>query len=77
MACIWYSEHLGSYEKSKHVRRNFHFVQQYMSDGTFKLEHCTSAENLADFFMKPRSVEQLKLVRAIIMHLSDSRPSDV
>ena len=27
MTCIWYSEHSDGYEKSKHIRRNFYFVE--------------------------------------------------
>ena len=31
-ACIWYSEHPGSCEKTKHIRRKFYFVQQHVSE---------------------------------------------
>ena len=68
-ACIWYSEHPGTYEKTKHIRRNFHFVQQHVSEGTVKLQFCPSAENLADFFTKPLTTEQFEFFRAIIMYL--------
>ena len=77
MACIWYSEHPGSYEKTKHIRRKFHFVQQHVAEGTVKLEFCPSAENLADFFTKPLSVEQFEFFRAIIMYLWGSGVGDM
>ena len=57
-ACIWYSEHPpGSYEKTKHVKRKFPFVQQQVSEGTIKLDFRPSAENLAVSFTKPLATE--------------------
>ena len=76
-ACIWYSEHLGSYENTKHIRRKFHFVQQHVSEGTVKLVYCPSAENLADFFTKPLTVEQFEFFRSIIMYIWGSSPRDM
>ena len=76
-ACIWYSEHPGSYEKTKHIRRKFHFVQQHVSEGTVKLVYCPSAENLADFFTKPLTVEQFEFFRSIIMYIWGSSPRDM
>ena len=48
-----------------------------MSDGTVKLEYCPSAENLADFFTKPLTVEQFEFFRSIIMYLWGSSPNDL
>ena len=76
-ACIWYSEHPGTYEKTKHIRRKFHFVQQHVSDGTVKLEYCPSSENLADFFTKPLTIEQFEYFRSIIMYLWGSNINDM
>ena len=77
MACIRYSKHLGGYEKTKHIQRKCHCAQQHVSDGEVKLEYCTSAENLADFFTKPLSVEQFKFYRATVMYLWGSSPGTV
>ena len=76
-ACIWYSEHPGTYEKTKHIRRKFHFVQQLVCDGTVKLEYCPSSENLADFFTKPLTIEQFEYFRSIIMYLWGSNINDM
>ena len=56
-------------EKTKHIRRKFHSVQQHMSEGAIKLEFCPSAENLADFYTKPPATKQFEFFRAIIMYL--------
>ena len=76
-ACIWYLEHPGSYEKTKHIRRKFHFVQQHVSEGTVKLEYCPTAFNLADFFTKPLSTEMFERFRTIIMYLWGSSYGDL
>ena len=34
MACIWYSGHLGNFEKTKQIRKTFHFVQQHLDEET-------------------------------------------
>ena len=76
-ACIWYSEHPGSYEKTKHIRRKFHFVQQYISEGAVRLEYCPTELNFADFFTKPLSTEMFEKFRAIIMYLWGSSEGDI
>ena len=75
--CIWYSEHPGCYEKSKNIRRKFHFVQHHVSKGTVKSEYCPTANNIADFFTKPLSVDLFERFRAIIMYLWCTSHGDV
>jgi len=76
-ACIWYSEHPGSYEKTKHIRRKFHFVQQYVSDGTVRLEYCPSELNFSDLFTKPLPSDTFERFRDVIMYLWGSSDEDM
>ena len=40
-------------QRSKHIRRRFHFVRECCRDGTVKLIHVRSEWNVADAFTKP------------------------
>jgi hypothetical protein len=76
-ACIWYSEHPGSYEKTKHIRRKFHFVQQHVSDGTVRLEYCPSEFKFSDLFTKPLPSDTFERFRDVIMYLWGSSDEDM
>lgn len=41
------------HQRSKHIRRRFHFVRECCKDGTVKLIHIRSEWNIADAFTKP------------------------
>ena len=55
----------------------FHFVQQYVSELTVKLEYCPTADNTADFITKLCLLNYLKRFRAIIMYLWGTSDGDV
>ena len=67
MACIWYTNHPGDYEKTKHIKRKFHFVQQHVADGDVELVYCNTTQNLADFFTKCLTEEVFLFYRSVMM----------
>ena len=66
-ACIWYTNHPGDYEKTKHIKRKFHFVQHHVAEGDIQLVYCKTTENLADFFTKCLTEEVFLFYRSVLM----------
>ena len=58
-AAIFLSENPALQEKSKHIRKRWHYVRQYVRDGTLKLKNVAGTKNAADALTKAVSPAQL------------------
>lgn len=45
------------HEKTKHIQIDFHFTQEKLLDGTIKIIHILTLQNVADIFTKPLGLE--------------------
>ena len=53
--------------RSKHIHIKYHHFREHVTNGTIKVEHIPSSEQLADIFTKPLPLELFaKLRRGII-----------
>ncbi|KAD2158584.1 hypothetical protein E3N88_41723 [Mikania micrantha] len=50
--------------KTKHIGMKYHFVKDLISDGIFNLKNISGAKNPADMFIKPVTLDKLKLCKA-------------
>jgi hypothetical protein len=42
-----------NHERSKHIDIRFHFIQDHVKEGSVKLVHVASQDQVADIFIKP------------------------
>ena len=51
-ACIQIADNPISQRRTRHIDIRYHFVRDYIEDGTITMEYCTSAQMLADIMTK-------------------------
>ena len=52
IGAIFLAENQNSSDRTKHVDTRFHFIRQYIKDGTIMIEFVHSSENDSDIFTK-------------------------
>jgi hypothetical protein len=54
------------HERTKHIKRRYHFIREAVNNGDLKLEHCPTEEMLADVLTKPLGRDRhAKLAQAL------------
>jgi hypothetical protein len=53
-------------KRSKHVDVRYHYIQEKVHDGVIELQHCHTADQLADGLTKPLRVDKFERFRAQI-----------
>jgi hypothetical protein len=62
-SCIKLSKNDTSHGRMKHVNLKYHFIRDYVQDGTLLLEYCSTDKMLADMFTKPLGLKQFTYLR--------------
>jgi histone deacetylase 1/2 len=60
----------SSASNTRHIDTKYFFIQQFIEDGTFKIDHMPRENMLADFFASPRIGQAFRRMRDKIMHSS-------
>jgi len=60
----------SSASNTRHIDTKYFFIQQFIEDGTFKIDHMPRENMLADFFASPRIGQVFRRMRDKIMHSS-------
>ncbi|CAL1358779.1 unnamed protein product [Linum trigynum] len=50
--------------RSKHIDVRFHFLRELARNGTIELEHCGTADQIADIMSKPLKLETFQVLRS-------------
>jgi histone deacetylase 1/2 len=58
----------SSASNTRHIDTKYFFIQQFIEDGTFKIDHMPRENMLADFFASPRIGQAFRRMRDKIMH---------
>jgi hypothetical protein len=64
---IAYSQNALVGEKTKHIGMKWHFLTDYVEQGTIKLRHLHSYQMVADMFTKPLPRHALTRHRSVIL----------
>ena len=67
IGAIYLSQTATTGNRTKHIDTRYHFVREYIEDGTFKIIFVRSAENIADIFTKNLPTEAYKKHQETIM----------
>ena len=51
------------HQRSKHIKRKFHFIRDAIQEGTIDLQYCKSEEQLADIFTKALAKDRFCALR--------------
>jgi hypothetical protein len=54
-SAIELEKNLVNHERSKHIDVHFHFIRDHVKEGSVKLVHVASQDQVADIFTKPLS----------------------
>jgi len=63
---------LSSGERTKHLEIHYFYVQDLMTRGVVKIEHCSMDCMVADFFTKPLQGKRFQILRDLILNKQDS-----
>ena len=58
----------SSASKTKHINIKYFFVKSYIDNKTFEIQHLSRDNMIADFFASPRTGQNFRKVRDMIMH---------
>jgi hypothetical protein len=64
----------SSTKRTRHMNIRFFFIKDQVESNSVKIEHCPTAEMIADFFTKPLSGGQFRKLRNHIMNLDPRSP---
>jgi hypothetical protein len=51
------------HERSKHIRIKYHFIKDFLEDGSFKASHIATIDQLADIFTKSLGKSKFQVMR--------------
>ncbi|CAL9001481.1 unnamed protein product [Prunus brigantina] len=54
------------HQRSKHIRRKFHFIRDAIQDGEIDLVYCKGEEQIADIFTKALSKDRFSYLRSLL-----------
>ena len=66
-ACIQIADNPVSQRRTRHIDVRFHFIRDYVEDGTVKLKYCITKDMLADIMTKTMSRPEFQRLRAKII----------
>lgn len=71
LGAIYLSKSAGTSNRTKHIDTHYHFVREYIEDGTIQIEFVRSEENHADIFTKNLPGESYGRYQRLIMGSGD------